>query len=141
MNTTASLTYSIGHRLEGHPGLCANFHGHNYTFEVTISGNPNEIGYVIDFKDLKAIMRELLDKLDHAMVLHVSDPLAHGIPTKLVLLSRNPSAENFASLMFNHVQDRGGPFTVTRVRVRETDGGWAEADRVDRNVTIRGERL
>src|SRR6266699_1703659 len=40
-------------------GKCANLngHGHNYTLEVTVKGEPDaKSGFVIDLKDLKAIM-------------------------------------------------------------------------------------
>lgn len=44
-----------------------NWHGHNYTIEVTVAGKPNpETGYVIDLSKLKAIIKEhILDKCDH----------------------------------------------------------------------------
>jgi 6-pyruvoyltetrahydropterin/6-carboxytetrahydropterin synthase len=139
MDVTAKLTYAIGHRLLGYQGLCSNLHGHNYDFEITAEGNPNEIGLVIDFKELKAAAKTLLDRFDHAMVLVRTDPAADYIKLvgdRLVLLSVNPSAENLSSLLFNHLQDR--QIKVKSVKVRESDGGWATTDRVDRQVNIIG---
>ncbi|RVU02115.1 6-carboxytetrahydropterin synthase [Mucilaginibacter limnophilus] len=50
-------------------GKCANpnWHGHNYNLFVTIKGNISyETGYLMDLKDLKAIILEyVVDKLDH----------------------------------------------------------------------------
>jgi 6-pyruvoyltetrahydropterin/6-carboxytetrahydropterin synthase len=50
-------------------GLCnnPNFHGHNYTLEVTIAGEPDpQTGMVMDLKDLKALIdREIIERVDH----------------------------------------------------------------------------
>jgi len=50
-------------------GLCANenWHGHNYTLEITLAGTINpETGYVIDLKELKNIAEtHVVSKLDH----------------------------------------------------------------------------
>lgn len=134
---TKEVKYSIGHRLHRYVGLCANLHGHNYTIQATVEGNPDLLGLVIDFKDLKGILHSILEPFDHAMVLHVDDPLAQNLPGRLVLLSVNPTAENLASLIFNRLRDEGVS-QVIRVVVRETDTGWAEATKVDRSVRIMG---
>ncbi|MFM7757566.1 MAG: 6-pyruvoyl trahydropterin synthase family protein, partial [Crocinitomicaceae bacterium] len=50
-------------------GKCSNenFHGHNYTLEVWISGNVNqETGYLIDLKIVKDLIKEeISDRFDH----------------------------------------------------------------------------
>jgi 6-pyruvoyltetrahydropterin/6-carboxytetrahydropterin synthase len=50
-------------------GKCSNpnWHGHNYELFVTVKGNINpQTGFVIDLKELKAIIRaEVTDALDH----------------------------------------------------------------------------
>ena len=50
-------------------GRCANRngHGHNYTLEVTVAGEPDSVtGFVVDLKWLKTIIeREVLDAYDH----------------------------------------------------------------------------
>jgi len=50
-------------------GKCANRngHGHNYTLEVTVSGEPDAVtGFVVDLKWLKDVMeREVLAAYDH----------------------------------------------------------------------------
>ena len=44
-----------------------NWHGHNYHLTVTIKGDPDpETGLVMNFRDLKAIIKEhIIDKVDH----------------------------------------------------------------------------
>lgn len=127
----------MGHRLLGHDGLCANLHGHNYVFEVTVMGNPDVVGLVTDFTILKRDMRKLLDQLDHTMLLLKGDPAQsffESSENRFMLLTRNPSAEHIASLMFNHMQDLS--YSVKEVRVLESDGGWATTDRVNREVHL-----
>lgn len=50
-------------------GKCANKngHGHNYTLEVTVAGEPDAVtGFVVDLKALKDVIeREVLDVYDH----------------------------------------------------------------------------
>jgi 6-pyruvoyltetrahydropterin/6-carboxytetrahydropterin synthase len=136
MEVTVQREVPMGHRLYGYDGLCAFLHGHNYLFEVTIAGKPNDLGLVVDFKDLKNRLDEILVRFDHSMVLHEFDPSAKTLMAeRVVLLTANPSAENLASLVFNALLDAGMP--PTRVRVRETTDGWADATAVDRKVRIK----
>jgi len=50
-------------------GPCANenWHGHNYTLDITLAGNINpETGYVMDLKEIKDIAeKHVLSKVDH----------------------------------------------------------------------------
>ena len=52
-----------GHRCEG-------LHGHNYRASVTVEGALNEESwFVFDFVELKRIMRQLCDEIDHLVLL------------------------------------------------------------------------
>ena len=44
-----------------------NWHGHNYTLEVIVAGEPDpETGFVIDLADLKKVIHDrIIDKCDH----------------------------------------------------------------------------
>src|SRR6266852_3097289 len=50
-------------------GKCNNphGHGHNYTLEVTVAGEPDPVtGMVLDLKELKEILdREVTQRMDH----------------------------------------------------------------------------
>jgi len=136
---TTKREVPIGHRLLGHNGRCAYLHGHNYTFEVSVIGTPNEIGLVIDFKDVKKVLDDLLDIFDHAMILNKEDPSIEVLRLeRLVVLSVNPSAENLASLVFNHLTEKlNSPSAkIARVLCRETEDGWAAAIKPDPSVFI-----
>jgi len=47
-------------------GACQNMHGHTYKGVVEISGNLNDKGWLVNFKDLKAIINDVIvDICDH----------------------------------------------------------------------------
>lgn len=134
MRISVTAELSMGHRLLGYHGLCANLHGHNYEITVSVDGNADEMGLVVDYKELKRVLRGVLEPFDHAMVLVKTDPEREMLLSnnKIVLLSVNPSAENLASLWFNLMFDAG--YAPSEVRVRETRDSLAIATSVDRKA-------
>ena len=104
-------------------GRCANRngHGHNYTLEVTVAGEPDPVtGFVVDLKWLKDVMeREVVDVYDHRHLnLEVAE-FAKAIPT----------TENIAIAAWNRlvgVIGNGGAARLTRVRIYETPEIFAE---------------
>ncbi len=117
MNVTVKrrIRFNAGHRLLGHEGKCANFHGHNYVadFYVTTSGDDasqvDNVGRVIDFAELKALLKGWIDThWDHGFLLSRDDD--NGIaairsvePSKLYILPGNPTAENMARYLLEEV--------------------------------------
>jgi len=74
---TKIFHFDTGHALAGYDGKCRNVHGHSYTLEVTVIGEPimdsNNVkfGMVIDFGDLKDVVKKyVIDDYDHALVLN-----------------------------------------------------------------------
>ena len=58
--------FDAAHLLPDYPGKCAQLHGHTYRLEVTIEGELDEKGIVLDFALLgKTIKHEVLLSLDH----------------------------------------------------------------------------
>src|SRR5919202_601399 len=91
------MTFSSAHALRGYHGKCENTHGHNYRVEVYVRGRElNEIGLLVDFKDLKAATRRVVDYLDHKNI--------NELPPFDVEL--NPSAENLARFILERVASR-----------------------------------
>src|SRR5713226_6491345 len=59
-------TFSAGHALRGYRGKCENVHGHNYRVRVTLEGPQlDAIGLLVDFTQLKQVIREIMGRLDH----------------------------------------------------------------------------
>lgn len=78
---TKAYKFDMAHALPGHDGLCKNIHGHSYELLVTLIGEPindqnsPKNGMVIDFKDLKKIIKDLIvDQFDHSLVLRDDTP-------------------------------------------------------------------
>lgn len=58
--------FSAAHNLRGYEGLCENLHGHNWRVETTVrSPLLNDLGMVMDFRDLKAALNAIMETLDH----------------------------------------------------------------------------
>ena len=62
------FSFEAAHRLpnvpEGHK--CARLHGHSFRVRVVIEGPVDtRTGWVMDFADIKAVVRPLEDRLDH----------------------------------------------------------------------------
>ena len=95
-----------------------NWHGHNYTLEVTVAGAPDaETGYVIDLGKLKKIVNDkVIDKVDHAN-LNLDVDFLQGIM---------PSTENFAVAIWNELEGALPSGRLHRVRLYETEHNMAE---------------
>jgi 6-pyruvoyltetrahydropterin/6-carboxytetrahydropterin synthase len=108
------MGFSSAHALRGYQGKCENTHGHNYKVEVYVRGERlNNIGLLIDFKDLKAATRKVVDYLDHKNI--------NELPPFDVEV--NPSAEEMAVFFLHEVgrQVNDDRVRVYKVRVWETD--------------------
>lgn len=88
------LDFASAHSLRGYPGDCAKLHGHNWKIEVEILGTElNEIGMVVDFKEIKKHAKEVIAELDHSFL--NDHPHFQTI---------NPTAENIAEYLFDQIQ-------------------------------------
>lgn len=63
------LVFCSGHFISYEGDKCERLHGHNYRANVEIEGELDENHYVFDFIALKNLTRELVDELDHRMML------------------------------------------------------------------------
>ncbi|MCH1416850.1 MAG: 6-carboxytetrahydropterin synthase QueD [Gammaproteobacteria bacterium] len=85
--------FSAAHILHGHPGDCKRMHGHNWLVEAEVRGsNTNEIGMVIDFKDIKNNLQDIIGKLDH-QYLNDIEPFTN----------ENPTAENISKYIYKEL--------------------------------------
>jgi 6-pyruvoyltetrahydropterin/6-carboxytetrahydropterin synthase len=95
-------------------------HGHNYKVRVTLAGKElDKAGLLLDFKDLREVMKPTIDRLDHQMI--------NDLEPFTVL---NPSAENLAKYFYDEANKRldhatGGRVRVKQVTVFETDSTTA----------------
>ncbi|HDL60282.1 MAG TPA: 6-carboxytetrahydropterin synthase [candidate division WOR-3 bacterium] len=88
--------FDSAHRIYEHEKKCRYLHGHSYRVKVLIRGELEEHGMLVDFGILKSTIHDLLD---HKVILYEKDPLVPLLEKagqKLVVLDRNPTAENLA---------------------------------------------
>lgn len=103
-------------------GQCSNpgWHGHNYELYVTIRGEiNNELGYLMNLKRLKEIIRE-----------HVILPLDHmNINTQVEFMKgKLASTENIAIAIWEILEPqlRKEGVELYRVRITETENNFVE---------------
>lgn len=58
--------YDAAHFLPGYQGKCSRLHGHRYVVEAAVQTEELDgTGIAFDFHDLKALIRDLAEGLDH----------------------------------------------------------------------------
>lgn len=106
---TVERSFAAGHYLRNYKGKCENPHGHNYKVQVTLRGAElDKAGLLLDFKDVKDVMKNVIERLDHQMLNDI-EPFRH----------LNPSAENIAKYFFDHTNDQLRSLTNGRVAVKD----------------------
>ncbi len=106
---TVEETFAAGHYLRDYKGKCENPHGHNYRVQVTLKGRElDKSGLLVDFKDLKHILRHVIQPLDHKMLNDIE-------PFTTV----NPTAENLAQYFFEQSNGLLQEHTHNRVSVKQ----------------------
>ena len=104
-------------------GKCNNphGHGHNYTLEVTVAGEPDPVtGMVLDLKDLKTILEhEITDRMDHRFLNYEVPELKGQIPT----------CENVARVIWKLLEPKITQGRLHKVRLYESADIFAECYR------------
>ena len=140
--------FSAAHFLIFPDGSAERLHGHNYRVFIEIDATLSEFGLVIDFKEIKPVIRELLDSLDERFLIPGEHPVLtysvreddvmeiryldryYAAPAEdvLVMPMNNTSSENLASWIGREIMrlltERFGDVKtrVLRVAVEETSG-------------------
>ncbi|MGB0368125.1 MAG: 6-pyruvoyl trahydropterin synthase family protein [Flavobacteriales bacterium] len=95
-----------------------NYHGHNYVVTVSVKGTIDpETGFVIDMKDLKALINK-----------HVEKPFDHrnlNLDTE-EFKELNPTAENIAVVIWNKLRPHLKSELELKVVLHETERNFVE---------------
>ncbi|MEG3632163.1 6-carboxytetrahydropterin synthase QueD [Micromonospora palythoicola] len=107
MEIFREFTFEAAHRLphvpDGHK--CARLHGHSYRVELHVRGEVGaSSGWVMDFGDIKAAFRPILEQLDHYYLNEVP-----GL--------ENPTSEVLAQWIWARLVDQ---LPLSAIVVRET---------------------
>jgi 6-pyruvoyltetrahydropterin/6-carboxytetrahydropterin synthase len=141
-----TIEIESGHQLSKHPEKCRFPHGHTRRVEIELEAadlDGNEM--VCDFKLVRELIGEYLERLDHALCVNTRDPMfavlreAYGervIPFE----GEDPTTEVMARVIHGVLEARMEAYRrlpdpkyplrpgvrVVRVRVWETSSSWAE---------------
>jgi 6-pyruvoyltetrahydropterin/6-carboxytetrahydropterin synthase len=110
--------FSAAHQLRNYGGKCENMHGHNFGVEVEVEGDrlDDKVEILMDFKELKKEVDEVLEGLDHKHLNELE-----------FFVKRNPSSENIAFYIYSCLAERlaGREVKLVSASVSETDSSTA----------------
>jgi 6-pyruvoyltetrahydropterin/6-carboxytetrahydropterin synthase len=89
------FTFEAAHQLPLVPKdhKCFNLHGHSFKVKITIDGPINEMGWVMDFSELKKVCSPYIEQLDHSYLNEID-----GL--------ENPTSENIAIWLWQRLRDQ-----------------------------------
>ncbi len=108
MEIFKEFTFEAAHRLPNLPPehKCSRLHGHSFRVRVFVEGPVDErTGWVMDFGDIKALCKPVIDELDHRYL--------NEIPGL-----ENPTSERIALWLWNRIRPRLP--RLSAIEVRET---------------------
>jgi len=139
IRVTKEFKFEMAHALWNYDGPCRNVHGHSYRLFVTLSGvpvsepaNPKN-GMVIDFTDLKSIVRKhIVNVFDHSVVVsrqfdkEKTDMFAKMFGNT-VLVDYQPTCENLVSDFADRLSGNlPSGVTLYSLKLYETATSYAE---------------
>lgn len=105
-------TFSASHQLRDYKAPLEPLHGHNFRVEVFVATDADALpasGYVMDFLELEALLKDVVAPYDHR---HMNDLAPFD--------ALNPTTENMARVFFDELAKKlPAGVTLRRVRVWE----------------------
>ena len=130
------FTFEAAHHLPevGPDHKCSRVHGHLFKVEVAVEGEVDPVlGWVMDFGDLKAIVKEnIIDQFDHALILGRDFPSAElhkfeESAENIVYVDYQPTSENMLVDFAKRISLLLPPHVkLCSLRLRETNNSYAE---------------
>lgn len=150
VSVTKHINFEAAHVLpEGYNGKCRNLHGHSYSAFVTVTGprNDKDFGMVVDFKQLKEAMNEILP--DHKFLCYIHDEknmdykkVAEKYDNKVMLFEEPTTAEYMVTVFPQLIEDYmhnelnvSKNVQVTKMVLYETRDSYAEYNK-DYNFNV-----
>lgn len=132
---TTEASFDAAHFLKGYKGKCKNIHGHRWRVLIKIQSeellkDKQHDGMVMDFKDLKNDLKELIEKFDHTFIYEkgsLKNELIELLKSEEFELSEvefRPTAENFSKYFYDYLTAKG--YAVAKTIIYETPNNMAE---------------
>ncbi len=112
-------SFSSAHYLRNYKGKCENLHGHNWGVWAAVSAPKLKNGMVMDFKELKEKLKDVIEPLDHVLLNELRD-----------FKKLNPTSENIACYIFKKLSrllPRGA--RLEEIKIAETENNIASYSR------------
>ena len=111
LTVSKECRFDAAHVLTHHAGQCNNLHGHTYRLIVEVAESTEPSDMVMDFKDLKQVLREvILERFDHAFMYDESSAIERDIAETIakydmrrVALPFRTTTENLARHFFHQL--------------------------------------
>ena len=137
---TKIFTFETAHVLYNYDGKCKNMHGHSYKLFVTVKGTPIndinnvKIGMVVDFGDIKKIVKEeIVDVWDHAVLLNALTPhkeLGEDLAQKghkVIECNYQPTCENMLYEIAEKIKNKlPSHVQLAYLKLHETENSYGE---------------
>jgi 6-pyruvoyltetrahydropterin/6-carboxytetrahydropterin synthase len=119
---TVDGAFSASHQLRCYDGKCERLHGHNFGVRAVVEGEKlsHDTEILMDFKELKTLLKKVLADLDHCH-LNEFEPF----------LAANPSSENIARYIYMSLarllaeHEQGAHVRLVEIGVSEKDSSEA----------------
>lgn len=140
-------SFDSSHFLRGHRGKCKNLHGHRWKIQYGLKAEElikdgSSKGMIIDFSDIKAIIKAYFEKYDHGFLLTVdNNPVPKeeenfikaciAMDFKIIKLPCRTTAENMSKLFFYEIGNllkeevKDNNFSLSYITVYETPNNKA----------------
>ncbi len=150
--TKDHLVFSAAHFITFNGNVCERLHGHNWRVAAEVAGPLDENRYVFDFIALRDRLQEIVNRLDHRMLLPLHHPLIKVsrstnevevrfenrrwvFPTEdcILLPIPNTTAEELAAWIAGELKSAvfdktPHQLTTLQIEVEENFGQWAIAE-------------
>ncbi|NCB93378.1 MAG: 6-carboxytetrahydropterin synthase QueD [Clostridia bacterium] len=127
-------SFDSAHFLAGYDGKCSNIHGHRW--RVVLEVQTDELctddqykGMYVDFGDLKNDLKQVVDHMDHALIIEkgslkeLTFKCLEEEGFRILQFDFRPTAENMAKYFYDTIQDMG--YHMRAVTVYETPNNAA----------------
>jgi 6-pyruvoyltetrahydropterin/6-carboxytetrahydropterin synthase len=147
--TKDHLVFSAAHFITFNGNICERLHGHNWRVAAEVAGPLDENAYVFDFIALRDALQDIVNRLDHRMLLPTlhrtiavsehDDEVEARFETRrwvfpredcILLPIENTTAERIAGWIGAELKSQvtghgGGRLTLLQIEVEENFGQWA----------------
>ena len=137
---TKEFKFEMAHVLSNYKGPCGNLHGHSYrcliSFKDKDLGTMKQDAMLIDFNDVKKLVGNLIDSLDHCFAYNknTTDPfeqeliaLCKKYNKKTYAFETRTTAESMSKYIFKYTNDMlkqmKAPIACSKVQLFETATG------------------